>query len=1070
MNAIRMQQESSFYVTGGTLSRDALCYVTRQADADLHSALDRGEFCYVLTARQMGKSSLMVRTASHLRDEGVGVVVLDLTAIGQNLTAEQWYGGLLTQMANQLCLEDELEAFWDTRSSLGPLHRWMHAVRQVVLPSRPGRVVVFIDEIDAVRSLPFSTDEFFAAIREFYNRRSDDLELERLTFCLLGVASPSDLIRDTRMTPFNIGRRLELHDFTEEEAQVLAYGLAAGGETGASLLGRILYWTNGHPYLTQRLCRAVAEQEVGSLEGVDHLCDEIFFARRAREQDDNLLFVRERMLRGEVELAALLSLYEQVCGGKRVEDDETNSCVTALKLSGVTRIEDGRLRVRNRIYERVFDQGWVAQNMPDAEVRRQRAAYRKGLWRAASIAAVVLVSIASISFVAMRQRNRAAAEARHAEEEERTSRRLLYGAQMNLAARDWQDSSIEHMRDLLAQNVPRAGQTDLRGFEWYLMWALAHPERKTLRVDGNFRYVIFSPDFNMFASSEEADIKLWDMTSNTLLRSFKAEGLLNIAEFSKDGRLMAAEGPGHSIVIRDITADRELKRLKGHSGEITDIKFSPDGSVLATASADRTARLWQIETGNLVATLKGHKQGLQSVYFSPDGRQVATAAEDRAVKLWEAATGLELMTLPEHPTFRQSNTGGYAYRVLFSPDGRRILATGLFMNIAVWDAATGKALPALEGHDYYVTAVAFSPDGKLMATGSDDRTILLWDVDTWRVIKKLRGHGNRMRELAFSPDGETLASAAQDATVKLWDVKGDQNPVERAGAQLVAYSSDGRRLVSTYRTTVKLWDPATWDVINTFDARAAITFMASSPDASTVVLAGNDNMTSVYDVSTGRERFVLKGIAGRDTPVAFSSDGKLLATGSDDKTLRLWNAETGEELARLTQGETYIREVGFSPDGKLLASAGTDASIKLWDVATRRLLGALIGHTSAVAAVAFSPDSKVLASASGDSTIRLWDVETRRELSTLKGHAGAVHAAAFSPDGKRLVTSGHDFTVRLWDVTTGEELATFRRHTAPVWSVAFSPDGKTLVSAGRDGILRIWRAATEEEVHARETQ
>src|SRR5258705_3971525 len=117
----------------------------------------------------MGKSSLMVRTASRLRDEGVGVVVLDLTAIGQNLSAEQWYGGLLTQVAQQLGLEDELEEFWDGHPGLGPLQRWMQAVRRGVLPHYPWRVVVFIDEIDAGRSLPFFTDQCFAAIRECYN-------------------------------------------------------------------------------------------------------------------------------------------------------------------------------------------------------------------------------------------------------------------------------------------------------------------------------------------------------------------------------------------------------------------------------------------------------------------------------------------------------------------------------------------------------------------------------------------------------------------------------------------------------------------------------------------------------------------------------------------------------------------------------------------------------------------------------------------------------------------------------------------------------------------------------------
>ena len=311
--------ETSFYVTGGTLRHDAPSYVERQADLDLSEGLLAGEFCYVLTPRQMGKSSLMVRTASKLREQGVNVIALDLTAIGQNLTAEQWYDGLVVRMGRQLRLDEELERFWREHERLGACQRWFMAIREVVLRWRPGPLAIFVDEIDSVRSLPFSTDEFFAAMRECHNRRAEDPELNRVTFCLLGVATPSDLVRDTRTTPFNIGRRIELNDFTEAEAAPLAQGLKrrhtgtsgmqtprTAAETEAvarnaeRLLKRILFWTGGHPYLTQRFCHAVAGNlRAADLAEVDRLCDELFLSFRARERDDNLLFVRDRLLRSE---------------------------------------------------------------------------------------------------------------------------------------------------------------------------------------------------------------------------------------------------------------------------------------------------------------------------------------------------------------------------------------------------------------------------------------------------------------------------------------------------------------------------------------------------------------------------------------------------------------------------------------------------------------------------------------------------------------------------------------------------------------------------------------------------
>src|SRR5439155_21587564 len=115
-------------------------------------------------------------------------------------------------------------------------------------------------------------------------------------------------------------------------------------------------WHNGLPYLPEPLCQALAHGvRANRGSDVDGLCEELFFSNRARERDDNLIVVRERMLRSEADLTGLLDLYLKVRSGQRVADDQTDSLVSILRLSGIVRSERGRLTERNRIYHRVFD-------------------------------------------------------------------------------------------------------------------------------------------------------------------------------------------------------------------------------------------------------------------------------------------------------------------------------------------------------------------------------------------------------------------------------------------------------------------------------------------------------------------------------------------------------------------------------------------------------------------------------------------------------------------------------------------------------------------------------------------
>src|SRR5579862_6424798 len=167
-------QENSFFKTGGNLGPDDLSYVSRKADLELFEGLMAGEFCYLLDSRQVGKSSLMVRTVQKLRAEGRKVCVIDLQFLGTTCGQEQWYSGLLYAIGKVLGCAKELDERLDSLTRFGPFQRWMTLLDEVVLPAlgESGRLVIFVDEIDIVRSLKFNADEFFLGIRDMHNRRS----------------------------------------------------------------------------------------------------------------------------------------------------------------------------------------------------------------------------------------------------------------------------------------------------------------------------------------------------------------------------------------------------------------------------------------------------------------------------------------------------------------------------------------------------------------------------------------------------------------------------------------------------------------------------------------------------------------------------------------------------------------------------------------------------------------------------------------------------------------------------------------------------------------------------------
>ncbi|MEL6166506.1 MAG: AAA-like domain-containing protein, partial [Cyanobacteria bacterium J06628_3] len=168
---------------GGSLSVNDPTYVEREADEELYSSLKAGKFCYVLNSRQMGKSSLRVRTMQRLQGDNIACAAIDLTATGSQVTSEQWYKGIAYRLFRNFgrSIQVDWKQWWKERDFLSGVQRLSEIIDEVLLESIADNIVIFIDEIDSVIGLDFPTDDFFAFIRSCYNQRADNSKYNRLT-------------------------------------------------------------------------------------------------------------------------------------------------------------------------------------------------------------------------------------------------------------------------------------------------------------------------------------------------------------------------------------------------------------------------------------------------------------------------------------------------------------------------------------------------------------------------------------------------------------------------------------------------------------------------------------------------------------------------------------------------------------------------------------------------------------------------------------------------------------------------------------------------------------------------
>jgi WD40 repeat protein len=1033
------------YKVGGSLPEDAPSYVVRQADLDLYNELKASNFCYIFNSRQMGKTSLQVRTIKRLQAEGIACTTIDISGRGsKDINPEQWYAGIVyTLVANfEIANPSEfIRTWWKENCELSPIQRLDIFIEAILLEKVKDNIVVFIDEIDSILSLTFQGDDFFSWIRSCYEKRNFNSDFNRITFVLLGVATPSDLIADKVRTPFNIGSPIQLNGFQIQEIAPLAEGLKDKIENPQAVLQEVLAWSGGQPFLTQKLCDLLInsqqynEEEITETELVRNIVtQQIIENWESQDEPPHLKTIKDRILMSKHNTGALLGLYQNILQLGQIPASDSPEQIE-LRLSGLVVESLGYLKVYNRIYAAVFDLNWV----------------EKALMNLRPYSEPLLAWFASNCQDDSRLLQGLALEEAQS-----------WAVNKSLTEQDYQflSASQELEKQEIAKALSiQAEESRILAQANDTLTTAQHQAKRQIRIGSGvliasllgaiIASVAASISTNQLREAQ-AGTQLEKMGANALqeFQSRQIESLVTavdggqkLQEIVKDGRSLDKYPAINPVfALRTIVDNiREINQFTAHKESITSANWSHDGKYIVSASIDGTAKIWNT-SGKLVTELKASRvnpiKGSRQLFdanFSRDGKHILATSDDNTARIWDSY-GKEVAIL-KHQEFITSAT--------FSPDGKTVITTTQQIDneyggkiARVWDLS-GNLLMELK-HEGKVNQASFSLDGKYILTASDDKKARIWNI-SGKLLQTLKGDNTYLRSAYWSPDSQYILTNSNNSY--LWDISGKKIKTFKPGNEPFAtseagFSPDGKLIFISTHTTTRIFD-VSGKPIAEVGGKQLVENAGFSPNGKLFFTQDSESVR-VWDISDNIfSTNFLTELVGNQSKPRWSPDGRYIATFGLDRKVRIWDLSPRVPPVRINSPEA-IQQASTSPDGKYIVTPTSKSAI-IWDTNGKQLTR-ITGHSDRVNSANFSPDSKRIITTSNDKTARVWDTSGKR-LLLLVGHEGGVELAAFSPDGKYILTTTYEpsQTSRIWS-QSGQLLATFKAR-----GMAWSPNSKYIM-------------------------